>query len=175
MKTPAFWTIFKMFIFFLCIIILSYFATKYGDDKNANIVTAAGELWGLFLIIHFCLMFISRCREYAFNTLKIFISASFVMYSGLFYIDTKQRELYISTTKELAAFEYQLASSDFKNISKDDIEFIVDTNRDELCKNVTEYNNLLIKYKHIIGRSMAGLVLGLLAYGVCVGFKHRKQ
>lgn len=135
---------------------------RYDCSKENCIFTDVGKL--LFFFITICLVFltIDKTRKKAFNTLVIFIPAFYILFSGLFYIDSLQYEQQIDVNKKYIDIKLQYASINFINIAKEDFEPIMGEHMEEYKSSVEKYNNEILNgYKNIIGRTMFALIIGM--------------
>ncbi|MBU0631269.1 hypothetical protein KKA17_01355 [bacterium] len=146
----------------LILTVVYVLGSGYDCSKENCIFTDVGKL--LFLFIAMCLIFltIDKTRKKAFNTLVIFIPAFYILFSGLFYIDSLQYEQQIDANKKYIDIKSQYASINFINITKKDFDQIIGEHMEEYKSSVEKYTNELLNgYKNIIGRTMFALIIGM--------------
>ncbi len=136
--------------------------TEYDCDKKC-ILTDAGKFFGGFTAIAFILLFCEKTRHKTLDILKVYIPAIFLLFSGIYYIETTQHEQNISMQKEYITFKLQYASTETKNISQKEFDDVMGQHLQEYNSAFEEYNRILNKYKTTIGRAMIGLTIGIAA------------
>ncbi len=154
----------KPIIIFISLLLTIFYVLNTGYDcsKENCIFTDVGKI--LFLFITICLVFltIDKTRKKAFNTLVIFIPAFYILFSGLFYIDSLQHEQQIESNKSYIDIKLKYASTKFINVTKKELDDTISKHINDYKSSIEKYNNELLNgYKNIIGRTMFALIIGM--------------
>lgn len=164
-KTKLAFIALKLAIFIISTyLIIKYVGnTEYDCDKKC-ILTDAGKFFGGFTTFAFIFLFCEKTRHKTLDILKIYIPAIFLLFSGIYYIETTQHEQNINMQKEYIAFKLQYVSTEIKNIPKKEFDDVIGQHLKEYNSAFEKYNNKVLNdYKTIVGRAMIGLTIGLAA------------
>lgn len=153
----------------IVLIISLYLITKYigspeWDCEKKCILPIAGRFFAVYTLVTFVLLYCERTRHLALNTLKLYVPAFFILYSGLYYIDTTQHEQNINIKKEYIAFKLQYASSETRIVPKQQLDEIIGNHMKEYNSAFEAYIKVLNEYKTVIGKAMIGLTIGVTVF-----------
>ncbi len=155
--------ILKTLLFIFSIYMIFHFVgnQEYNCKDNCSL-TDAGAMLALFLIFCFALLFYEKIRQKIINLLKIYISAFFILYSAVYYMDSIQHEQEILGQKNFIEIQMKYLELLDKNISNQDALNKLANNLNNINKPFDKYvNKTLFQYKDIVGRAMMGLTIGM--------------
>lgn len=157
---------FKTLIYLIGIyLIFTFIGTdKYNTCEDSCIFKDVGIFLAIFILISYSLLFYENMRKKVFLLWKVYIPAMFVLYTAIYYIDITQYEENLKNKEKYIDFRLKYASTDFKNIKKDEANKVLTNDLKDYNEAFEKYvNEILNGYKVIIGKAMIGLHIGILS------------
>lgn len=162
MNNKAYYILKTLLFVFSFYMTLHFVGNQEYDYKNNCSLTDAGGMLALFLIFCFSLLFYEKMRNKIIDLLKIYISAFFILYSAVYYMDSIQHEQEILGQKNFIEIQIKYIELLDKNISNQYLLNKLTSNLNNMNKPFDKYvNKTLFQYKDIVGRSMMGLTIGM--------------
>lgn len=176
----------KIFLIFLPSLML---VIKFLDEKKYNcsdpkhcILFTSGEFMGALIIFAFILLFFDALRKKVFELLKIYIAATFILFSGAFYLDFQERTFDLNAKKDFIGYQFQLYDLKEK-LQENKSDFIeatqaINAGLQTYHDSFTTYEKMSTEYKLLIGQTIICLTIGifaLLLLEVLQYFRERKK
>lgn len=113
----------KIFLILLPSVMLSmkYLDEKYSDCSKNCILPASGSFIAAYILFSFGLFFWNSFRQKSMDMLKIYIPAVFLLFSGIHYLDFRERDLDLNAKKDFITYHFQTLDLQDKNVSNKEI------------------------------------------------------